>query len=147
MTKLKKIAEEKLLKDKANRTWYDGQSKEYLKKLYNTTKNKNVKKALLRLNNDAVRAARKATVQSAGKFLGGKTLGVLGLMGAGTLSASATPTDEQKGINKKQNVDFKAINEDLAKAMYKPLTKKKKGGKKYRNGGFLEPKIPNLDDL
>ena len=145
MTKLKKIAGEKLLKDKAFRTWYDGQSKEYLKKLYNTTKNKNVKKALLRLNNDAVRAARKATVQSAGKFLGGKALGVLGFMGAGTLSASATPRRRFT----KQNVDFKAINEDLAKAMYKPLTKKKKGGKKYRDGGFkatfLEPGIENID--
>ena len=31
-----------------------------------------------------------------GKFLGGKALGVLGMMGAGTLSASATPTGNQK---------------------------------------------------
>ena len=30
-----------------------------------------------------------------GKFLGSKTLGVLGMMGAGTLSASATPTSKQ----------------------------------------------------
>ena len=31
----------------------------------------------------------------AGKFLGGKLLGVAGMMGAGTLSATATPTDKQ----------------------------------------------------
>ena len=31
----------------------------------------------------------------AGKFLGGKLLGVAGMMGAGTLSATPTPTDKQ----------------------------------------------------
>jgi hypothetical protein len=152
MAKKQKLTRSKLIKDKAFRAWYQAQSKEHLKELYNTTKNKNLKSALLRLNNDAVRAARKKIVSKGAqktflKSIGSKALGVLGFMGAGTLSASATPTDEQKGVNKKQNVDFEAVNKDLAKAMYKPLTKKKKGGKKYRGGGFLEPKTPNLDDL
>ena len=34
--------------------------------------------------------------EKGGKFLSNKALGVLGFMGAGTLSASATPTDNQK---------------------------------------------------
>ena len=35
-------------------------------------------------------------VVKAGKFLGGKALGVLGMMGAGTLSATATPKGKAK---------------------------------------------------
>lgn len=115
---------------------YDLKTSNYLKNLYEGGKGVVPRKTM-------------KIVKSAGKFLGNRALGVLGLIGGGTLSASATPTDEQKGVNKKQNVDFKAINKDLAKSMYKPLTKKKKGGKKYRSGGFkdtfLEPRIESLD--
>ena len=135
MTKLKKIAGEKLLKDKAFRTWYDGQSKEYLKKLYNTTKNKNVKKALLRLNNDAVRAARKATVQSTGKFLGGKALGIAGLVLGATETATADQPEFPKGSahyqDPKKKINFTTKN-----------TKKKLGG--FRDT-FLEPGIESID--
>jgi len=35
-------------------------------------------------------------LKKGGKFLGGKTLGVAGMMGAGTLSATATPKGNQK---------------------------------------------------
>ena len=60
-----------------------------------------------------------------GKLLGRRALGVLGLMGTGTLSLGATPTDKQKNQNQFKKPDFKAINKDLAKSMYKPLLKKK----------------------
>jgi len=38
----------------------------------------------------------KKVVGKAGKFLGGKFVGTLALLGAGTLSATATPKDNQK---------------------------------------------------
>ena len=139
MSNTKKVRGAKLLKDKTFRTWYDGQSKEYLKKLYNTTKNKNLKSALLRLNNDAVRAARESKVlKNIVKTASNKTLGVVGMMGAGTLSASAGNVAEKS--------EGEQIKDLLTKHNLKGK-KKKKGGKKYRDGGFLESAIPNLDDL
>jgi len=58
------------------------------------------------------------------KGLAKKATGVLGIvLGATKTSTADQPTDKQKGVNKKQNVDFKGINKDLSKSMYKPLPK------------------------
>ena len=66
----------------------------------------------------------KKVVGKAGKFLGGKTLGVAGMLMA-TSSKADQPTYRQKNQNQFKKPDFKAINKDLAKSMYKPLPKKK----------------------
>ena len=66
----------------------------------------------------------KKVVGKAGKFLGGKTLGVAGMLMA-TSSKADQPTNKQKNQNQFKKPDFKAINKDLAKSMYKPLPKNK----------------------
>ena len=69
------------------------------------------------------KVAKKA-VGKAGKFLGGKTLGVVGML-MSTSSKADQPTNKQKNQNQFKKPDFKAINKDLAKSMYKPLPKNK----------------------
>ena len=66
----------------------------------------------------------KKVVGKAGKFLGGKTLGVVGML-MSTSSKADQPTNKQKNQNQFKKPDFKAINKDLAKSMYKPLPKNK----------------------
>ena len=62
--------------------------------------------------------------KKAGKFIGGKALGVASMMMA-TSSKADQPTYRQKNQNQFKKPDFKAINKDLAKSMYRPLPKKK----------------------
>tara|TARA_R110002153_G_scaffold257616_1_gene416858 strand:- start:547 stop:1047 length:501 start_codon:yes stop_codon:yes gene_type:complete len=79
-----------------------------------------VKKDISKVKNVAKGIGKKTV-----KFLSSKFMGTLGMMGTGTLSLGATPTDKQKGVNKTKKVNFNAVNKDLAKSMYKPLSKKK----------------------
>jgi len=88
----------------------------------------------------AAKAKRIAKINKKIAAMGGKTLGLLGLMGAGALSASAG------------NVTEKSEGEQIRDLLTKHNLKgqeKKKGGKKYRNGGFkdtfLEPGIESID--
>ena len=89
---------------------------------YSTTKGAN--KGLSK-NFNSTGSSKAGKLAKVSKFLGRRALGVLGLLGTGTLSASATPTDKQKNQNQFKKPDFKAINKDLAKSMYKPLPKNK----------------------
>ena len=52
------------------------------------------------------------TLGKAGKLLGGKLAGTLGLLGAGTLSATATPTDKQ-GKKGSYTDDFTKLKQQL----------------------------------
>tara|TARA_R100000951_G_scaffold26453_2_gene22392 strand:+ start:490 stop:912 length:423 start_codon:yes stop_codon:yes gene_type:complete len=102
---------------------------------------KKLKKNIRLKNIDAARSARKSKVlKNILKTAGNKALGILGFMGAGTLSASAG------------NVAEKSEGEQIRDLLTKHDLKgkrKKKGGKKYRSGGFkdtfLEPGIESLD--
>jgi len=59
-------------------------------------------------------------------FKGASKGNILALMLGSTTTATADqPTDKQLNQNQFKKPDFKAINKDLAKSMYKPLPKKK----------------------
>ena len=64
----------------------------------------------------------KKIFSKASKFLSGKTFGVASMLMA-TSSQADQPTHKQLNQNQFKKPDFKAVNKDLAKAMYKPLPK------------------------
>ena len=79
-------------------------------------------KEVLKTTNRNLISGGKQILKKGAKFLGGKTLGVAGMLMA-TSSKADQPTDKQKNQNQFKKPDFKATNKDLAKSMYKPLPK------------------------
>ena len=68
--------------------------------------------------------AVKKSIGKIGKFLGGKTLGVAGMLSAKTSKADQPGVGKHGGGKAKlTKPDFKGISKDLQKAMYKPLKK------------------------